>query len=566
MIEDWRTGWGEGVSILFALTLLVLISSWNDWLKDRQFIKLASNSRDEEVTVIRGKLGAMQQIDIWSLVVGDVVILNAGDKVPADCIIISSSNLLVEDENSQVSQKDEKNAPFLRADSFVLQGTVRAVVTCVGENSTRGAQAKPIELRSNTPLQQKLGNLSQTFTFIGLWAAVVIFITSTVILFIQTGVSSDVGGAIFTKKIVENFILVFIIILVAIPEGLPMTVGISLAYSVDNMFNKEKILIRELDSIEKMGEVTEFVLGKTGTLTTEEMSVVNFFVQDSLIKNNRRDTLVNCSINAEVLQLIKESIIYNNQCHIEMNENAFYIPVGNGTEVSLLKWLQRAEIPVHALIKNKETQQRATLPFNSDEKFSVTAMEFDGKVRVYVKGAPEEVIKKCSKKFSRDGSEVELEDSDVRYILNDMSANTFCKKEGLRVIAFSYFDIDIDTFNGYKQETEDFKDPSDFSKLLHGHTFIGLIALKDVLRNGVKNTIDTAIQKGGITVRLVSADHLETAKCYAVDSGILPKEGLEEGFGQETSHYAMNADDFILQVGKIKYQDERGIELWAPKN
>jgi len=103
MIQDVRTGWVEGISILLALTLLVLITSWNDWLKDRQFVKLASNSRDEEVTVIRGKLGAMQRIDIWSLVVGDVVILNAGDKVPADCIIISSSNLLVEDENSQVS-------------------------------------------------------------------------------------------------------------------------------------------------------------------------------------------------------------------------------------------------------------------------------------------------------------------------------------------------------------------------------------------------------------------------------------------------------------------------------
>jgi P-type E1-E2 ATPase len=244
MIVDWRTGWTEGVTILLALTLLVLISSWNDWLKDRQFIKLASHSRDEEVTVVRGKLGAMQQIDIWSLVVGDVVILNAGDKVPADCIIISSSNLSVEDENSTVSQKDEKNAPFLRADSFILKGTVRAVVVCVGVNSTRGAQAKPLELRSNTPLQQKLGNLSQTFTYIGLWAAAIIFVTSTIILFIQTGVDSDVGGAIFTKKIVENFILGFIIILVAIPEGLPMTVGISLAYSVDNMFNKEKILIR----------------------------------------------------------------------------------------------------------------------------------------------------------------------------------------------------------------------------------------------------------------------------------------------------------------------------------
>jgi len=152
MIQDWRTGWIEGVSILFALFLLILITSWNDWLKDRQFVKLADHARDEEVTVVRGKLGAMQKINIWSLVVGDVVILNAGDKVPADCIIISSSNLEVEEEGAGTLQKDEKQAPFLRAESFILKGTVRAVVVCVGENSTRGAEAKPIELRENTPL------------------------------------------------------------------------------------------------------------------------------------------------------------------------------------------------------------------------------------------------------------------------------------------------------------------------------------------------------------------------------------------------------------------------------
>lgn len=140
------------MSILFALVLLVLITSWNDWLKDRQFVKLADHARDEEVTVVRGKLGAMQQINIWSLVVGDVVILNAGDKVPADCIVISSSNLEVEEEGAGTLQKDEKHAPFLRADSFILKGSVRAVVVCVGENSTRGAEAKPIELRENTPL------------------------------------------------------------------------------------------------------------------------------------------------------------------------------------------------------------------------------------------------------------------------------------------------------------------------------------------------------------------------------------------------------------------------------
>lgn len=96
MIQDWRTGWTEGISILLALCLLILITSWNDWMKDTQFVRLANRALDEEVTVIRGKLGAMQQINMWELVVGDVVMLHAGDKVPADCIVIDSTNLLVE--------------------------------------------------------------------------------------------------------------------------------------------------------------------------------------------------------------------------------------------------------------------------------------------------------------------------------------------------------------------------------------------------------------------------------------------------------------------------------------
>jgi len=99
-IYDPKDGWREGTAILFALFALVSISAWNDWMKDTLFSKIANKCRDEEVTVVRGKLGAMQKIDIWKLVVGDVVILNTGDKVPADCIIINSTNLIVQEKHS----------------------------------------------------------------------------------------------------------------------------------------------------------------------------------------------------------------------------------------------------------------------------------------------------------------------------------------------------------------------------------------------------------------------------------------------------------------------------------
>lgn len=105
---------------------------------------------------------------------------------------------------------------------------------------------------------------------------------------------------------------------------------------------------------------------------------------------------------------------------------------------------------------------RANFPFSSDEKFSVAAMEIDGKVRVYIKGAPEEILKKCSYKFHANGTQVDLEETDFNFILGDIAARTFSKKDGLRVLALSYVDLDLDTFNYIKQQTNDFANPSDF--------------------------------------------------------------------------------------------------------
>lgn len=271
-IYDPKSGWKEGVAILCALMILILISSWNDWMKDRLFAKLNTQCRDEEVTVVRGKLGAMQKINIWKLVVGDVVILNTGDKVPADCIIINSTNLVVQEEDQEYKtkkdvKKDAEQSPFLYADSYILNGHVRAVVAVVGRESTRIKEEK-LDLDENTPLQDKLYNLTSTFTCIGLWAALLIFIVAIASLSIYVGTTPSTGADYFSKVLVEDLILPFIIVLVALPEGLPMTVGISIAYSLDNMYKKDKILVRDLTSNEKMGQVTDFILGKTGTLTT----------------------------------------------------------------------------------------------------------------------------------------------------------------------------------------------------------------------------------------------------------------------------------------------------------
>lgn len=154
------------------------------------------------------------------------------------------------------------------------------------------------------------------------------------------------------KDVADYLTLTITLIIVAVPEGLPLTITVSLAFSVMRM-KDDKILVKNLNSPEVMGQVEEICTGKTATLTKNEMRVSSFYAQTLLIRNNRKNTLFNCELDYNTIDLIVESIMYNNECRIEMSDKAFYVPVGNGTEVGLIKFLQEAEIPVHEVIKRK---------------------------------------------------------------------------------------------------------------------------------------------------------------------------------------------------------------------
>ena len=152
-----------------------------------------------------------------------------------------------------------------------------------------------------------------------------------------------------------------------------------------------------------MGEVTEILTGKTGTMTTEDMEVVSSFAQYIHLKMFRKNTLLNCAYGDSTVELLKESILFNTEAHIEMTENSFYIPVGNGTEVSLIKWLQNADVPVHEILASKEGKVLAEVPFNSKLKRSITAVQhptLQDTVRIYIKGAPETVVNNCKNHFT----------------------------------------------------------------------------------------------------------------------------------------------------------------------
>lgn len=304
----------------------------------------------------------------------------------------------VTDDSNQLFEPNldvNKNVqdPVLRAGSIVKRGSCRAVVCCVGANSTRGIIEPKLDTDKDTALQIKLKNLERQFVKFAFLACLVVLILIIIMLIVKM-VGDEAWYVVLGYRSIKfmNFIVVLFVVIV--PEGLPLTIGVSLAYTTGRMYHEDRILVKELDAPEKMGEVNEILVGKTSTITTGEMKIAQFLCEDKQIKNTRKNTLLHCELSNITLELIKESILFNCSARIEM-ETTTFVPVGNATEVGLLKFLQDADIPVHLLIQQKLGRVKTVSPFNSIKKRSATVIENPnrpGTITVYIKGAPEVIL------------------------------------------------------------------------------------------------------------------------------------------------------------------------------
>lgn len=204
------------------------------------------------------------------------------------------------------------------------------------------------------------------------------------------------GTGVLVGKIAGFLNIAVVLIVVSVPEGLPLTIGVSLAFSVMKMYS-EKILVRKLDAPERLGGVDEICCGKTATLTKNKMRVTEFYCESKHIRNTRKDTFIQCDLSPEAMLRIKECIVYNCEAKVEMDATT-YIPVGSGTEVGLLRFLQDADIPIHLQINWKLGKTKMISPHTPDRKRSATAVECPdrpGRVVIYVKGAPETTLDHC---------------------------------------------------------------------------------------------------------------------------------------------------------------------------
>lgn len=196
-----KWGWIEGVSIYIAIFIVVTLTSLNDWFKDKQFVKLQSLVKDEQIAVIRGKYGATQSVNIYKLVVGDIILLEQGARVPADCLLLEGQDITVDEtmyyeDKKKATSKDvpsEENPsadPFLLSNSLVATGSGIAVVLVVGKDSRRGIHEEKLDTQSKTPLQTKLENLGGHFTKVGVYGAIAVFVAHLINFIIKVSAFS----------------------------------------------------------------------------------------------------------------------------------------------------------------------------------------------------------------------------------------------------------------------------------------------------------------------------------------------------------------------------------------
>lgn len=556
--EEDSTDWIEGAAILLSVVCVVLVTAFNDWSKEKQFRGLQRRIESEQrFTVIRK--GQVTQVPVADLVVGDVAQIKYGDLLPADGLLLQGHDLKI-DESSLTGESDHVKKsltkdPVLLSGTHVMEGSGKMVITAVGVNSQTGiiltllgvgedkAKTKPKgkenEKPSDSPdsvvvenrtrrkssrrepsskkeksvLQAKLTRLAVQIGKAGLLMSVITVMILIVSFLVRNFVINKYVWTaectpIYIQYMVKYFIIGVTILVVAVPEGLPLAVTISLAYSVKKMM-KDNNLVRHLDACETMGNATAICSDKTGTLTMNRMTVVQAFIGGKHYKVLPTPDSINSTILSHLRKGIAVNCAYTSKILPPEKPGGLPRHIGNKTECALLGFLfelkqnyeaVRTKIPEEALYK--------VYTFNSDRKSMSTVLETDeGGYQMYSKGASEILLKKCSRIFNAAGrpERFNKQDNDdlIRRVIEPMAS------EGLRTICLAFKNFDY-----YEPIWDDEDD------VLSDLTCIAIVGIEDPVRPEVPEAIRKC-QAAGIVVRMITGDNINTARAIAIKCGIL---------------------------------------------
>ncbi|OQE44983.1 hypothetical protein PENCOP_c002G02465 [Penicillium coprophilum] len=529
--------WVEGVAILVAIVVITLAGAANDYQKEYKFRKLNKNQQDCNVWVLRS--ARIHEIPISEVVVGDIVHISPGDIVPADGLLIRGHQVKC-DESSATGESDpvDKIAidatrpdgchgidPFILSHTKVVEGVGAYLVLATGTNSSYGRILLSLDTDPGfTPLQVRLSALAKNIARFGALAALVLF----VILFVKFCVglrNSTESASEKGQSFLNVFILALTVVVIAVPEGLPLAVTLALSFATTRMM-RDNNLVRHLRACETMGQATDICSDKTGTLTQNEMTVVAGIFGDNLQFTDRSSgpnvldeqnfsSVAKCMsrLSAQSRLLLRQSIAINSAA-VESQYDGRRQYLGSQTEAALLRFSQ------DYLEQGRLDYDRASaevvdlLPFDSSRKYMITVVRLpSGLHRLYVKGAPEILLEKCVTTVAQPTQGLDttpITKDGIDQILQEVSQYA---SRSLRTIAICFRDVE-DLL--YRDEDE----TVDFENLMKGLTFQGLLGLQDPLRADAWSAVD-ASHKAGLTVRMVTGDNLLTARAIAEECGII---------------------------------------------
>ena len=510
----------EPVGIFVAIMLATGLSFYFEWQANKEFAILNQVNDDEPVEVIRQ--GNTTMIPRRELVVEDVVVLNTGMEVPADAVLLTSTSLQIDESTltgepichkSERPEEADPDATYptnqVMKGTKVMEGHAICRVTAVGDHTAQGKVFEAVQIDNSirTPLDEQLGQL-------GKWITVVSYIVATGIVvgrIVAYLTAMDHFQWIdFTAYMLQTFMIAVTLIVVSVPEGLPMTVTLCLAYSMRRML-KSNNLVRKMHACETMGATTVVCTDKTGTLTENQMRV------DEMKLYGTTDA-----------DIVAEGLAVNATASLDYSKSGEPAVLGNPTEGALLLWLHSQGNDYRTI--RLQTTTLAELPFSTEHKFMATVVEsvaHKGQRILYVKGAPEIVFAMCQT------ADVERREIDQQLAVYQQRA--------MRTLGFAYQILEpgapLPIVNHKLQ-----------ASCLH---FIGIAAIADPVRSDVPQAINECME-AGIKVKIVTGDTPGTAREIARQIGLWNDHDTDQSIITGPEFEALSDEEVRLRVEQLK--------------
>ncbi len=498
----------EPVGITIAVLIVAFVTAKTSVASDTKYRELKDSAKKDTCKVYRN--GIVTVIEVDDVVVGDKILLQAGDKIPADGVLVDGSLRV---DNSALNGEAEECKKFaaeiefqlsdeITGDTFVdkhslfrgavvFDGEGILDVRKVGLKTMMGKMAEEMqEDEPDSPLKVKLTKLAEQISMFGYIGAGVIAVALMGSFVLEAGGFSDyiaLGGPQIFKDFVSALSLAIVIIVCAVPEGLPLMISLVLMQNSSKMLD-HNVLVRKAEGIETAGSLNILFSDKTGTITKGMLEVVELFTADGTVI-----PLGDLKNHVKVKEHIDIAIGKNTG---SMFDNQHRVIGGNATDQALLKFIGEDEF--NLLSTNREFQVGVSQGFNSTNKFSQA--EIPALKKTFYKGAPEKFLTKATKVLDKDGNITDINLDNLNEMINGLATRA------MRILAFAYSDSTL-----VENEIND------------DVVIIGFVAIRDDVRQEAKVAIEE-VRNAGIQVVMITGDRLETAVSIAKDAGLLRNE------------------------------------------